>query len=345
MGGEQVASQALTGEALWFPVAGEPDMGHARRRIGALSGELGLSRDEVARLETIATELSTNLVRYAKQPAGLWWVPVGAAGRPAVAVVSVDGGPGIGDVETALADGASSASSLGVGLGGVKRFADDFAIHSRVARSLTNGATPAGTVVVARVGARAEGTYVLRRRLAGERACGDGAFSTEPTAAADRDVVAVVDGLGHGVEAAEAARAAVEFLGSVDGKPVDEVLRLIHHELRRTRGAAVSLVAVHEKELEWGGVGNVAGRTISDPSKHLVPRNGTLGLGTVMPRAERVARPHGGCLVLASDGISDRWATEDYRAAASAHPLALAALLMRDHGRSSDDATVLVRPL
>ena len=42
-----------------------------------------------------------------------------------------DQGPGIADVETALRDGYTTGSGLGLGLGGAKRLSNEFEIHSR----------------------------------------------------------------------------------------------------------------------------------------------------------------------------------------------------------------------
>ena len=47
-------------------------------------------------------------------------------------------------------------------------------------------------------------------------------------------------------------------------------------------------------------------------------------------------------IVLHSDGISANWSFDRYRASRHAMPSLIAAVLLRDHGRGRDDATVLV---
>lgn len=62
-------------------------------------------------------------------------------GRRGIVIVAADEGPGIPDVVRALQDGYSTSGRLGLGLPGVKRVMDEFAIVSQVG---------GGTVVTAK---------------------------------------------------------------------------------------------------------------------------------------------------------------------------------------------------
>jgi serine/threonine-protein kinase RsbT len=53
-------------------------------------------------------------------------------GRRGLRVVFEDKGPGIADIEQALANGFTSGHGLGLGLGGARRLSSDFSIESRV---------------------------------------------------------------------------------------------------------------------------------------------------------------------------------------------------------------------
>ena len=58
--------------------------------------------------------------------------------RPAAVVVHVrDHGPGIADVEAAMADGFSTGASLGFGLSGARRLVDVFELTSAVGKGTT----------------------------------------------------------------------------------------------------------------------------------------------------------------------------------------------------------------
>jgi negative regulator of sigma-B (phosphoserine phosphatase) len=80
---------------------------------------------------------------------------------------------------------------------------------------------------------------------------------TIPTGA----LVAVVDGLGHGAEAAGAARAAVATLGEYAHESLLALVERCHRALRRTRGAVMSVAHFNHGAgiMTWVGVGNVEG--------------------------------------------------------------------------------------
>ena len=176
----------------------------------------------------------------------------------------------------------------------------------------------------------------------GETECGDGwAVMSRPTVLR----LLVVDGLGHGVSAAEAARAAVEaFQLGRDDTPTASMAR-IHDGLRHTRGAAA---AVGEVDLSGGvvtfcGVGNIAGLIASgDGERHLVTHNGTVGHDARRMQLFSYPWPKGSMLLLHSDGLTTHWRTGDYPGLLACHPAVAAAVLYRDFRRSRDDATVLV---
>jgi negative regulator of sigma-B (phosphoserine phosphatase) len=75
-----------------------------------------------------------------------------------------------------------------------------------------------------------------------------------------RTLIGVIDGVGHGPEAALAADAAVEVLETFAGESVSPLLRRCHERLRNTRGAAITLIVLDAaaNAAEWVGAGNVA---------------------------------------------------------------------------------------
>src|SRR5262250_323617 len=71
----------------------------------------------------------------------------------------------------------------------------------------------------------------------GERESGDHYVAL---ATPDVGLVAVVDGLGHGAEAARAAKTAVRALERGADRPLVQMLRDCHQQLTTTRGAVIS---------------------------------------------------------------------------------------------------------
>jgi len=142
--------------------------------------------------------------------------------------------------------------------------------------------------------------------LPGQTSSGDRGIVVEFPGGA---LVAVIDGLGHGVEAEKAAIAAERVLIATPDALVEELVTRCHHELRGTRGAVLSVAsfdAQHDR-MSWLGVGNVEGLLVRGDhegvTEAVAMRGGTLGYN--LPRLTPRTLPikHGDTLVLATDGI------------------------------------------
>jgi serine/threonine protein phosphatase PrpC len=176
----------------------------------------------------------------------------------------------------------------------------------------------------------------------GEETNGDASFIKEHDG---ETLLAVVDGLGHGRGAREAALAALDTLEQWEGEPLDELILATHDALRSTRGAVMGAVVLDHarRTFNYAGVGNVEVRVLgaSDPARP-IPSNGTLGARLSQVRVWPHRWDEGTTLVIASDGISATWDAAAYPGLVSRSPQLLAGVLLRDFARLSDDATVLV---
>jgi hypothetical protein len=255
------------------------------------------------------------------------------SGARLVEIVAMDRGPGMADPARCLLDGYSTAGSMGTGLGAVRRMAAEFDLYSCPGQ---------GTIVLARVGlgacARVGAVSVA---VDGEIECGD-TWSIAHLQGAT--ALLVVDGLGHGVFAAQAAHAARSaFERSPDQAPRELIDRL-HRSLMGTRGAAAACARLMGTgELSYAGVGNIHGAILSgEGMRGLVSHNGTLGLRASRIQQFEYARPAGALLIMNSDGISSRWDLARRPGLLRCHPGVIAALLYRDYVRRHDDATVVV---
>ena len=93
--------------------------------------ELGFNRYDATRVVTAASELARNILKYAGAGHISHSKLVDGA-QLGLEVVARDDGPGIADVDQALADDYSSSGTLGLGLPGVKRMVDEFEVCSEV---------------------------------------------------------------------------------------------------------------------------------------------------------------------------------------------------------------------
>lgn len=322
-----------------FAMGDATSVGEARRHAAVLSARAQLDEVQAGRVAIIVTELGNNLVRHAS---GGFLLLAVYEERREVEVLSIDRGPGIADVDRSLSDGFSTGGTPGTGLGAVRRLATDFHLHSAV---------PDGTIVVARVRAadappRRQGSAMavagLSVALAGELVCGDAwAVVLDGTAAS----VLVADGLGHGPDAAEAAQAAVDVFAADPHVAPRTLLAAMHARLRSTRGAAVTLMQLDSSTstIRSSGAGNVAARIVSgDSDKTVLTQHGTVGLQMRSPDEQALQWPPHALLVVHSDGLESRWSPQRLMPLLRRDPMLAAALLLRDHSRGRDDATVVV---
>ena len=160
-------------------------------------------------------------------------------------------------------------------------------------------------------------------------------------------LVSAVDGLGHGAEAASAARTAVATLDRhADGAVVPLVER-VHQALRGTRGAVLSLAFLDgaNDSMTWLGVGNVEGvlcfanPTATPTQTSLVTRAGIVGVRLPRLGAETIRIAPGDTLIFATDGIRRGFADG---LPTDVAPQQLADHILTRHRTGTDDALVLV---
>lgn len=160
-------------------------------------------------------------------------------------------------------------------------------------------------------------------------------------------LVAGIDGLGHGSEAARAARKAATVLRESPSRDLVRLVQRCHRALRGTRGAAISLafVSALESRLTWLGVGNVEGRVLSgDPAT--TRSTGSLALGRGVPghelpamRAATITMAPGDVLALATDGVDASFADSLELSGSSQ---TISERILAEHWKPPDDALVVV---
>jgi serine/threonine-protein kinase RsbT len=114
-----------------FAIENDLDIVRARESARELARDLGLSRSAGTVLTAMISELSRNILLYAKR-GEIVLAQLERGGRRGIGVVARDRGRGISDVRSALRDGYSTSGRPGLGLSGVRRLADEFQIQSGV---------------------------------------------------------------------------------------------------------------------------------------------------------------------------------------------------------------------
>ena len=111
----------------------DQDIVSARQKGRVMASELGFSSGDATFIATAISELARNIVSYARK-GEITLKMVNGLNRQGIAVIATDEGPGIADIRQALRDGFSTSGSLGLGLPGVRRLMDEFAITSEPGR-------------------------------------------------------------------------------------------------------------------------------------------------------------------------------------------------------------------
>ncbi len=333
-------TERKAGEQFQVPIEESSQVAGARRKALELAGRIGLDDTRAGICAVIASEMGTNLVKHAK--AGeIFLRTVTSGAMQGVEIVATDRGPGMASVSHALQDGTSTAGSSGNGLGAIVRMATEFDIHSLRER---------GTSLVARVWngplsdrhGPAVRTGAIQLAKSGETVCGD-AWYVESLGR--RTFCAVVDGLGHGPQAAQAAQLAVESLRDHQTASLTEQVHFAHLALRPTRGAALGIAEIlHDEGLvKFVGIGNVMAAVHEQgTARNMVSQNGILGHHIRRVTEFQYPWTESAMLVMCSDGINTHWDVNQYAGLCGRDPSLIAATLYRDFSRGRDDTTVIV---
>jgi anti-sigma regulatory factor (Ser/Thr protein kinase) len=329
-------------------IAEPEDVSVCRRRVSSYASKMGFPDVAVGEVAILVTELVENVVRHGGGRGELRFGELTQEGRRGLEIICSDGGPGL-DRARAFSDGFSSGNSLGIGLGAVARFAD-----SCEART-PEGGQGSEIVVIKWLPADSTGPpqaapWHAARVEVGARSRPYPGASVNGDAYAvrfldpARVIAAVIDGLGHGVEAHLAASEARAHIELHAGAELSELFEGLGRRLRNTRGvvAAVADIDLDARTLRFAGIGNIEASVIAgDGVLQLVSTGGIIGHNVRHLRPFEYAWRPGQTLMMCSDGVHSGWRTAIDSAILLAHPDVVAATIISQHSRSTDDATAL----
>jgi anti-sigma regulatory factor (Ser/Thr protein kinase) len=334
---EAVSSQQIMStvrDMRWIRVEDISAVASCRSTAAGMAGKLGFPAARADHLALAVTEAASNLHKHARDGSLLLRISNDTA-LPRVELVTIDSGPGLRDVRAAMRDGHSTAGTLGIGLGAIRRLADSCDLYSVPGH---------GTALVARFWAgpaRLACDFAgLIRPIASETVSGD-AFASVRSGPTVTGVLC--DGLGHGPLAAAAASEAIAAILEDPGPEPAALVRRAHARLGRTRGGAIGIVQITDQTARFAGLGNVAAWILADGA-----RSGMLSVPGIAGHQARTIRqfeysvPSDAAIVLHSDGLSSRWDIGALPGLERNDPLVIAAALLAEAGIHRDDASVLV---
>ena len=183
---------------------------------------------------------------------------------------------------------------------------------------------------------------VYQRPCRGEDISGD-AFLVQQQK--DKGIIALMDGLGHGEKAAQAAQQARKFLQTTAIKDGRAQIQHLHQLLRPTRGTVLGLVHIDFKlnQLCYWGIGNIRAQLRKRTTVNLISAPGVVGYNLNKIICQTSSFHLGDLLVMTTDGIQGNW---DWYGLASKlerfTPANIATYLGQQYAIFDDDATVLV---
>jgi anti-sigma regulatory factor (Ser/Thr protein kinase) len=315
--------------------------GEVRRHAAILAEDAKFGERESGSLAIAVTEMVTNVVKHA----GNGTVIVEAVtnnGSSGVRVLGLDQGPGIRDLSASLRDGFSTAGTAGNGLGAIKRLCNIFDIYTSAGH---------GTAILAEFWPPQKKTFhpvsplevgAVSVPVKGEDICGDG-WAVKKMA--ESMLLMVVDGLGHGILAAEAAQEAQRIFSVSRSDSPAPILQESHDALKKTRGAAMGVASLNfeKRILSFAGLGNIGASIVTpETSRGMASHNGIVG--HQLHKIQEFTFPWNAnnILVMHSDGLRSGWDLKAYPGIWSKHPGLIAGILYRDFLRERDDVTVLV---
>ena len=327
------------GKQTSFHIGELSEIASARRAGNELARRLGFDEVRTGQVALVITEAATNIVKHAVE-GEILLRSLDAHGKAGIEIIAIDRGPGMANVALRMEDGNSTAGTYGVGMGAIRRLAQEFDIYSVEGQ---------GSVLLMIVWS--DGMCSLPRGwqvgavclpVAGEDLCGD---AWDLGVGENGVTICVADGLGHGPDAALASDPAVALAAARPDLSATAIMALAHEALHGTRGAALAVAVIDEQkeQLSFVGVGNIAGCIFSNGGRrHLMSHNGIVGSN--LRKVQEFVHPWapGAMVILHSDGIATRWDLDSYTGLEFRHPSLIAAVLYRDYARQRDDTMVVV---
>lgn len=340
---------------LSLSIDNESDIGICRRKTMNLATQMGFDKIKVGEIAILVSELVTNVIKHGGGIGKFIACEIeDEYKKKALEVWCCDSGKGISDYEHAIEDGVSQKKSLGLGLGAINRFSDEFEINPDIDQTFLKSYFEGNTNI----------KHCLRsvRWIPSKKWIGlnpnliTGAASRcHPTEVLNGDaylinqvdinttIVSVIDGLGHGKEANHASEKAKEQIIVKADLPLDNLMKHVHNSIRGTRGATIGIAIINteKKKLFFSGIGNIETFLITkEGKKTLLSFGGIMGHNMRTPRVFEYDFLPGDTLCMYSDGITTRWRHEDINWNDS--PQKNAEHIINNFSRQNDDATILI---
>ncbi|MEI7839456.1 MAG: ATP-binding protein [Methylococcaceae bacterium] len=313
-----------------------------RRIAKEMARDIGFNATHCEEISLVVSELASNITKHAER--GMVTItPLLNDNCRGLMIEAEDDGEGFNE-HTMMKDGVSTSETLGVGLGAINRLMDEFEILQR--------ADHTGTHIVCKRWLYDNSNHgqicpfefgVISRPKPGETANGD-TFIIKHIRAAT--LVGVIDGVGHGELARQAANAARQYVERHADSPLLDIFRGVDRACSVTRGVVMALAVFDwtQGSFRFASVGNIEVKVFNHDREKLkfVTRRGVVGKFAPPPVVTENQWQAGDKMALYSDGISSHWNWHEFTNDAMSTAPVIAKQIYNTTQKDHDDATILI---
>ena len=188
---------------------------------------------------------------------------------------------------------------------------------------------------------RAECRFLSRALTGRAEECGDAGIIRNE----DGNIfIGLIDALGHGRHAHDAAVIAVEYLSQHKDGDLSQLMKELHERLKRTTGAVVALCRFFtgNGSLHYVGIGNITVRILGTRTYRFVPRDGVVGYMMPSPVECRERLDVDDILLLHSDGVREHFDPSECPGLFDGSAAEIASGIMENFSKKDDDASCIV---
>jgi anti-sigma regulatory factor (Ser/Thr protein kinase) len=313
-----------------------------RRIAKEMAHDVGFDERDREEISLVTSELASNIIKYAQRGI-ITLTPVCNEQREGLMIEAEDDGEGFNE-HNSMKDGVSTSGTLGVGLGAVNRLMDEFDILQREDRS--------GTRIVCKRWLHDNSNHglhcpfdfgVFSRPKPNETVNGDSFIIKNIRGAT---LVGVIDGVGHGILANQAANAARQYVERHAESPLLDIFRGVDRVCVSTRGVVMALVIFDwiNSSYRYASVGNIEVKVFNNGHEKpkFIVRRGIVGKHAPPPVITENVWHSGDMLALHSDGISTHWQWQDFLYEADSPAQVIAEDIYNATQKDHDDATIVI---
>lgn len=153
----------------------------------------------------------------------------------------------------------------------------------------------------------------------------------------------LIDGLGHGSQANEAASLALDYLKFNFTNDLSGMIVEMNELLKQSRGAVMALCILDKRNgaLLHAGIGNITVRVLGANPFKITPRDGVVGFNIPTPHMQKFSMMHGDILLMYSDGIQENIDLLDCPEVRYESAQEITATIMSKYGKRDDDMSLI----